>query len=432
MAPKKKQSMLTFSGSPTAAVAEEQPAVAEEQPQPIKRRRRSVGQQAVLDAALATVGAAGKKNETRESEPPAKIKRTRKQHAQEEGAEKIADAETATAPVTPPVARARTTPASPRMGPETLDVFEAELEQPELEAEQREQDDKSEQPPQAEQREQDDKSEQPPQAERREQDGKSEQPQEKESVETLPATQLDTGVGVAQMKETDLFGSPPGSVQVPLSGDRQPSFSDNGPSLRSMMQSWQGGLQPQAEIHSGLMSRFGAGQDSTEQQAASPATTSASWSTLSSAELKAAAEETAACDDLAEVQLMQANPKCTKCQSPLDHLKTVMKGKQRPTLVCCFCNRSAVMLQRHLNWPTTHFTELSAKAQADFWAECSAAQVGKDGSDNGLKYGQLRAVLKSTLTRERIVQYQTTEGGEFQPLGFYATKGYSAAINPLL
>ena len=109
-----------------------------------------------------------------------------------------------------------------------------------------------------------------------------------------------------------------------------------------------------------------------------------------------------------------------------------MKGKQRPTLVCCFCNRSHVMLQRHLNWPTTHFTELSLTAQADFWAECADVQVGEDGADNGLKYGQIRGILKKTLTRERITEYQTTEGGEFQPLGFYAAKGVAAAIIPLL
>lgn len=451
MAPKKKQSLLAFSGSPTP--------VAEEQPEP-KRRKRNEGKVSLAEAASAALGRkppAKKKEAQDKPEPQPKAKRTRKQAAPKEGTEEVADAKdaTAAADATPPAARERATPpASPTMGPATIEVIQAELDAAPNET-------MSEHPQveQSAERKHEDKPEKKTESlvdglqalKTAEQDGidyhmqqfRAEDAAAPAPTETLAPTEPDTQVvGVADMKEDDLFGSQPEQARESAddgkawSQDRQPSFEGSGihqPSLGSMIQQFQGDLtQSQAEIHQELMRRFEAGESTTgsSTEPASPATTATSWTPLSRKELKAQAEEECGNEDLAALHMHLPN-KCAKCHRALENLKTVLKGKQRPTLVCCFCNRSSVMLQRHLNWPTTHFTGLSLKAQEEFWANCADAQIGEDGADNGLKYGRLRGILKKTLTRERITEYQTSEGGEFQPLGFYASKGISAAIIPL-
>ena len=129
-------------------------------------------------------------------------------------------------------------------------------------------------------------------------------------------------------------------------------------------------------------------------------------------------------DALKEVHkaIAEAPCRCNKCWRALADLKCTYKGKNRPVLICNFCNRSGVMAARHLDWPTAEFLNMSSEEQANFWAGCADLQVEND-KDVGLSYHKFRGYLKKEVCKVTIAEHKTTEGGSFNPLQVYANQG---------
>ena len=126
-------------------------------------------------------------------------------------------------------------------------------------------------------------------------------------------------------------------------------------------------------------------------------------------------------------QLTAEHFKCSKCNQDLSGLHTVYKGKGRPVLMCIFCNRASVMLPRNMTWPAPVFQDFSDEEQTAFWKECAELQL-VNGEDRGLKYSRLRGLFKKHITRRRIEEWHSSEGGSFQPLEYYKRLGISDAF----
>ena len=128
-------------------------------------------------------------------------------------------------------------------------------------------------------------------------------------------------------------------------------------------------------------------------------------------------------DVLMEIAQNKFQHFCGRCERPVQPLSAVMKVKAPLRLWCQECNKATTMLHRKLAWPPVSFSSLPEDEQVQFWVK--AADKGRM-SNGQFDYGQLRGVLKESLTVRKTREFSASIDTEDLPLSVWVSRGWDA------
>ena len=113
--------------------------------------------------------------------------------------------------------------------------------------------------------------------------------------------------------------------------------------------------------------------------------------------------------------------RCAKCTNPMRAFKGQLKSKTSRIMICDARNRATTMLSRHITWPPQEWASLSPAMIQQFWKNAGTIQQG-----TRLNWKRLKTILITSLSQaiHSEKKSKVEEQGEFQPLSWYARKGY--------